>query len=284
MGFWAAIFVAGRAQADDELALTGTNVPAGLFHGLDARSAYFRDFFPTPLLVDETSLEGDGELELGSQSTRAGVQRSDTVTAAFQKSFGVLTVELAVPYEWESDSDDSAQGVGNLELGARYPLYQWVSAAGGVDTTMGVAMNAEVPVNSAVSENTELDPEVFNDLRIGDHFSLQSVFGYSTLLGGGSGLQTFEYGFDFGWPIPHRELPLPGVRQFTPMFELSGETELNQGEAGQNNVLGSLGFRLALKPWGGLDPDLGIGYLFPLDAAAREEVHWGIATSLTLEF
>ena len=91
-------------------------------------------------------------------------------------------------------------------------------------------MEAGIPVNSAVSKNSEFAPEIFNDLRLGKHFSLQSVFGYSTLFGGGNdgGLQTFEYGFDFGYTIPHSELPLPGVQQFIPMFELAGETELNK--------------------------------------------------------
>jgi hypothetical protein len=276
----------------DDTAPGGTNSASaadsssGIFGGLDHRSAFFQDFFPQPLLVDETSLETGGELELSSLHTQAGDQRSDIVTAQVEKSFGLVTFELDVPYERDSDSDDVSQGIGNIDLGARYPLYQIVSANGFFDTTMGVAMEVGIPVNSAVSQNTELDPEIFNDLKLGEHFSFQTVLGYSALLGGGDngGLQTFEYGLVFGWSIKNSELPLPGVERFTPLFELEGETGLNQGESGQNSLLGSAGFRLELKPIGDLQPSLGLGYVFPVDSGARDEVHWGIVSSLTVEF
>ncbi len=280
------------AFADNQTAPAGTNSSAtpdsrfGLFNGLDHRSAYNGEFFPTPLLLDETSLERDGELEFSSLHTQAGAQRSDVATAQVEKSIGLLTLELDVPCERDSESGDVSEGVGNIDLSARYPLYQFVSANGYFDTTMGMAMEAGIPVNSAVSKNSEFAPQIFNDLRLGKHFSLQSVFGYSTLFGGGNdgGLQTFEYGFDFGYTIPHSELRLPGVQQFIPMFELAGETELNQADSGQNSLLGSLGFRLDLKPIGEVQPGLGLGFVFPVDNGARTEVHWGIATSLTLEF
>ncbi len=147
-------------------------------------------------------------------------------------------------------------------------------------------MEAGIPVNGTISENAELDPAIFNDLKLGKHFTLQTVLDYSTLLGGGDegGLQTFEYGFDFGYTIWQSELRLPLVQQLTPMFELLGETGLNQGESGQNSLLGSFGFRLGFKPFGDLDATFGLGYVFPVDSLARQEVHWGIASSLTFEF
>jgi hypothetical protein len=285
-------FIHATAMADNQVALANTNPSVepdarfGLFNWLDHRSAYYQDFFPTPLLLDETSLEPDGEFELNSLHTQANAQHSDLITAEVEKSFGLLTLELDVPYERNSDSDDVSQGIGNVELGARYPLYQFVSANGLFDTTLGVAMQVGIPVNSAVSQNTELDPTVFNDLKLGENFSIQSVFGYSTLFGGGDngGLQTFEYGFDFGYSIPHSAMALPGINQFTPMFELTGETQLNQADSGQNSLLGSIGFRLDLKPIGDLQPGLGLGLVFPMDNGASAEVHWGIAASLTLEF
>jgi hypothetical protein len=64
----------------------------------------------------------------------------------------------------------------------------------------------------------------------------------------------------------------------------SGETGLNKDESGQNSLLGSAGFRLDFKAIGELQPSVGIGYVFPIDSGAREEVHWGIALSLELEF
>jgi len=147
-------------------------------------------------------------------------------------------------------------------------------------------MEAGLPVNSEVSKNTELTPKVFDDVKLGENFSVQTVLGCSTLLGGGDqgGQETFEYGFDFGWQVSHGELPLPGVQQFIPMLELSGETQLNQAAAGQNSLLGCLGFRLNLKPIGDLQPSLGLGYVFPVDNGAHAEVHYGLATSLTFDF
>jgi hypothetical protein len=284
--------LAAAAPAENLDAAAGTNAVVatdprfGLLDGLDHRSAYYEEFFPQPLLVDDTGLEPDGELEFASLSTRAGSQRSDMVSAGVQQSFGLLTVELSVPYEYISDGDSHSQGVGSLDLGVRYPLYQFVSDGKFFDSTFGVAMEAGLPVNSEVSKNTELTPKVFDDVKLGENFSVQAVLGYSTLLGGGDqgGLRTFEYGFDFGWQVSHRELPLPGVQQFIPMLELSGETELNQADAGQNSLLGSLGFRLNLKPIGDLQPSLGLGYVFPVDNGAHAEVHYGLATSLTFDF
>jgi hypothetical protein len=280
------------AMADDQATLASTNslvapdARFGLFDGLDHSSAYNHEFFPQPLLVDDTGMEQDGELEFNSLNTRANAQHSDTYAVGAQKSFGMLTLELGVPYEHYSDSGDTSQGIGNIDLGARYPLYQFVSGTGYFDTTLGVGMELGIPVNSAVSKNTELNPKIFDDVKLGEHFSLQSVLGYDVLVGGGEsgGLQTFEYGFAFGYAVPQNKTPLPGVQQFTPLCELDGETELNHGESGQNNLLGSIGFRADLKPIGDVQPSLGIGFVFPIDSGARAEVHWGIATSVTLEF
>jgi len=281
-----------RALADDDdRPLATTNSPAstsphyGFLNWIDPRSAYNQEFFPQPLLVDDTSLE-DGEIEFSYLHTKANDQHSDIGTAEVQKSFGFLTFELGVPYEREADADDSSKGVGNISLGARYPIYQVVTAKGFIDSTLGVAMEVGIPVNTAVSKNAELDPEIFDDLKLGKHFSVQTVLGYDTAFGGGDegGLQSFEYGLAFGYMIPHQAMQLPGIRQFTPLFEFSGETGLNKDESGQNSLLGSIGFRMDFKPIGGVQPSCGLGYVFPIDSGAREEVHWGIATSLVFEF
>jgi hypothetical protein len=102
------------AGTEDQTAQAGTNSAAaadnGLFNGLDHRSAYFRDFFPQPLLVEETSLE-EGELEFGARHTQASQPHTDTVSAGVQKSFGLLTLELEVPCEHEVAADQSATSV-----------------------------------------------------------------------------------------------------------------------------------------------------------------------------
>jgi len=257
----------------------------GLFDGLNRRSWYSQGDFPEPFLVDDAGLEIN-EARLDWLRTGAGPQHSDAVTAEVEKGFGLLTLEIEVPYERDASPSGIAQGVGNIDLGARYPFYQFVSANDFFDLTLGAALEIGVPVNSSVSKNTELVPKVFNDLKIGEHFTLQSIYGYSMLFGGGDdgGVQTFEYGFDFGYAIQHDELPIPGVQQFIPMFELVGQTGLNKDDAGQNSLLGNACFRLNLKSIGRVQPRLGFGFIFPLNATAYAETHYGIVTSLVFEY
>ena len=268
---------------------TVADVPAGtrygLFDWLDHRSAYGEGVFPEPFLVDDSDLE-DNELRLDWLHTRAGGQQSDEARAEIEKGFGLLTLELEVPYARNVDAGNVSQGVGNISLGARYPFYQFVAAGEGFDTTFGAAVEVGIPVNSAISKNTELVPKIFNDLRVGGHFTLQSIFGWSTLFGGGDdgGLQTFESGFVFGYTVQHQELPLPGVLQFIPMFELVGETGMNNGESGQTSFLGNVCFRANLNTIGEVQPRLGLGFVFPVDSNARAGVHWGIVTSLVFEY
>jgi len=265
---------------------TASDTHFGLFNGLDHRSSYGQDVFPEPFLVDDSDLE-DNEARVDWLHTQANAQQSDTVTAEVEKGFGQMTLEIEVPYERDATAGENTQrGMGNIDLGARYPLYEYVAANGAFDTTFGTALEVGVPVNSAVSKNTELVPKVFNDLRVGDHFTLQSIFGYSTLFGGGDdgGLQTFESGFVFGWILQHKEFPIPGVLQLIPMFELVGETAMNQADASQTSLTGDACFRANLKSIGEVQPRLGLGFVFPMNNNAREDVHWGIMTSLVFEY
>jgi hypothetical protein len=98
------------------------------------------------------------------------------------------------------------------------------------------------------------------------------------------GLNTFEYGFVFGYTLDHKELPIPGVQQVIPVFEIQGEKELDNGSASFDNLLGNAAVRFNLDTIGSIQPRLGIGFVFPMDDAARTEVHWGVYTSLVFEF
>ena len=228
----------------------------------------------------------DNELQLTWLHSKAGATRTDVGSAEIQEGIGLLTLEAEVPYERVVSPGRSINGIGKIQLGARYPLYQAVSANQMIDATFGLAMEGEIPADSTVSRNGELDPEVFNALKLGEHFTIQTVLGYSTLLGGGDdgGAQTFEYGFSFACAIPHRELPLPGVEELIPMAELSGERGLNLDEAGRNSVLGDIGFRAQVKTMGELHSSVGAAWVFPIDNGAREELHWGFIISTIFDF
>ncbi len=256
----------------------------GLFNLLDHRSSYGQGVFPEPLLVDDSDLE-PGEARLDWLRTGGGRQHNDEVKAEVEKGFGLLTLELEVPFERDVSPDGISKGVGNIALGARYPFYQFVSANELVDSTFGAAVEAGIPTGSAVSKNAELVPKLFNDLRAGN-FTLQSILGYSTLFGPGNdgGLQLFEYGFVAGYTIPHRALPLPHVQEVMPVFELAGATELNKDNPGRNRLLGNVGFRLNLKAIGQIQPRPGFGFVFPINEAAHDDVHWGIIASLVFQF
>jgi hypothetical protein len=235
--------------------------------------------------VDDSGLEIN-EARLDWVRTQAGSPHTDQVTAEVEKGFGPVTLEIEVPFERDASGASSQEGFDNIDLGARAPFYQFVSPTGFFDNTVGAAIEVGIPVHSVVSKNTEVVPKIFDDVKLGDHLTIQSIFGYSTLLGGGAdgGLQTFEYGFDFGYAIEHAQLPLPDVQQFIPMFELIGEKSVNHDTAGQNSVLGNACFRLNLKAIGRVQPRLGFGFIFPLTDAARTEVHSGIVTSLVFEY
>jgi hypothetical protein len=268
---------------------TESNGPAGtrygLFDWLDHRSEYGQGVFPEPFLVDDSDLETN-EARLDWLHTHRNNQHSDQVTAEVEKGFGLLTLEVEVPFERDVDGSSITQGVANIDVGARYPIYQYVSSNGFIDSTFGAGIEVGIPANSTVSQNTEVVPKIFNDLRLGDHFTLQSIVGYSTLAGPGEdgGLQTLEYGFVFGYTIQHNELPVPGVQQLIPMVELSGETALNHEDHGNSSLLADVGFRANLKAIGRIQPRLGVAFVLPIGENERADVHWGVVTSLVFEY
>lgn len=256
----------------------------GLFDGLDSLSQYGEGVFPEPFLVDDSDLE-PGELRLDWLHSGAGGAKTDSARAEVEKSFGEMTLELEVPYERDAADGAVAKGFDNIDLGARYPLYQFVSLGGNVDSTFGAGIEVGIPTGSPVSKNAEIVPKIFNDLAAGN-FTVQTVLGWSTLFGpgDGGGLETFEYGFVFGYTIPRERLPVPGVEKVIPVFELKGETEMNQADAGRNSLLGNAALRANLKAIGHIQPRPGVGFVFPLNSNARADTHWGIFTSLVFEF
>jgi hypothetical protein len=271
------------AVTSADMTASTPNTRYGLFGWLDHRSSYGQGVFPEPFLVDDSDLE-ENEFRLDWIHSKAGASRSDVLHPEFEHGFGLLTVEIEASYEWDRSPDGAVEGTGNINIGARYPIYQYVAPSGFFDTTFGVAIEVGIPTLSSLSRNTELVPKIFNDLRIGSHVTLQSVLGYSMIYGPGDdgGLNSFEYGFVLGYTFQHKELPIPGVEQFIPVFELSGEKELNHDVT--SSLIANVAFRVNLKAIGRIQPRVGVGYFFPLNETARQDVHHGIYTSLIFEF
>lgn len=290
LGFLCALSVESSraATTNEQTAPLSSELPAdtryGLFNGLDHRSEYGLGVFPEPFLVDDSDYE-PGEARLDWLHTQDGGSKTDIIHPEVEKGFGMMTLELEFPYERDVSDGATTEGFDNIDVGARYPFYQFVSLNGFVDSTFGAGIEAGIPTESPVSKNAELVPKIFDDLKVGN-FTTQAILGYSTLFGPGEegGLQTFEYGFVFGYTIQHNQLPLPDVLQTIPFLELIGDTEMNKDNPGHNSLLGNAGFRFNLKAIGRVQPRPGIGFIFPLDSGARENTHWGVITSLVFEF
>lgn len=283
------------ARATDVGGSPLANQRYGPFGAFDRRSMYGKGVFPEPFLIDDSDLEVN-EARFDWFHQESSGQTGNFIRGEFEKGFGLMTVELEVPYIYNTQRDfepalghsvrTTSQGFDNVSIGVRNPLLQYVSDDEFVDTTFGVALEVGIPTNSPVSKNAELVPKLFDDLRIGDHFTIQTVLGYSLLYGSKpeGGNRTFEYGVVFGWSIPHEQLPIPDVEQLVPVFEIQGDTLLNTGGAGSNSLLGNAAFRLNLRSIGPVQPRLGLGYVFPLDKGGRDELRWGIYSSFVFEF
>ena len=158
------------------------------------------------------------------------------------------------------------------------PVYQYVSADESIDSTFGVAIEIGIPSNSPLGKNTEIVPKIFNDTRIGEHFTMQTILGWSFLRGseaGGGGEQHFEYGLVFGWTIPHHELPIPQVQDLIPLLELQGSTLMNTHLGGQDELTANFACRANLFSVGRVQPRLGVGYLVPPDQGRARGISMG---------
>jgi hypothetical protein len=285
-------------QAFGQSAVPASATPAagqryGVFNLLDHRSIYGQFWFPEPLRGPETDV--DRELRLDYFHGEGQDRQADQLKAELEYNVGLLTFELELPYERESESfsnsltrridRDTSEGVPAIELSARHPVYQYVSDDNFFDYTLVGALEVAVPSGSKIGKDTEVVPQLFQAIRLGDHFSIQTTAGLSMLIGPDEGgTNAFEYNVVFGYNLEHDELPLPGVLRTVPIFELNGETGLNRGEHGKNELFGTIGARFNLQSIGVAQPRIGLGYVFPIDEGAREELDWGIITSLVFEF
>jgi hypothetical protein len=276
-----------RADDDDSKAavVPGASPHYGPFGWLDHRSAYGQDVFPQPLVVDETDAE-DNEVGFGWSHAEGNHQGAGVATAELAKGFGPVTLAAEISHERDTAPGDTTQGWGSLVLDARAPFFQFVSPGGTLDYTLGAGLDLGLPTHSAVSQNTELTPKIFADLKLGDHFTVQAVLGRSTLYGGGSdgGLHALEYGLVAGYRLAPAQIPIPGVHRLTPMVELSGERELNVNDPSRDQLTGAVGFQMDLPALGDVQPQLGLGLTQPLDGGARATASRGVVVSLEFDY
>src|SRR4051812_13382924 len=194
-----------RAETSGSPPSSGTRYFGGL---LDSRSRYGQYWFPEPLRAPE--MDVDNEFRLDWIHTENGSSQADEVKAEVEKSFGLLTLELEVAYEREAASGidpdslvafrERSEGIGAIELAARHPIYQWVSADERFDFTLVSSVELAIPSGSDISKDGEVVPKLFGLLRVGEHLSVQTSVGYSFVIGPEeSGNQVLEYAAVFGW-------------------------------------------------------------------------------------
>lgn len=221
--------------------------------------------------------------------------QTNQVRTEIEYNFGLLTVEVGLPWERDSRSmtnpatrravHQESRGIGSIELAARHPVFQYVSDDNAFDYTIAGAFELGIPSHSPISKTTEFVPELFQLLRVGEHLSIEASTGLSILAGPEEGgTNSFEYNLVLGYNLEHEQLPLPHVLRTIPIFELNGETIVHGREDGTNRLFGTAGFRVNLEPLGIAQPRIGVGYVFPIDRGARDEFRWAIIGSLVFEF
>ena len=201
--------------------------PQQVLSGLVSREAF---------RVEDTTINNEVRFDWQHDEGRGSTH--SLITAEIQKSVGIVTFEIQVPYIINTglqmdagdnpSGNDHVEGIGNIQLAARVPVYQYVSKSGFFDNSIGINFEVGVPSNSRLAKTTELAPGIFDDLAIGERFNIQALFTFDSLLGSKSARSTsFEYGLAFGYIIEDEDFALPRIERLIPILELIGETALD---------------------------------------------------------
>ena len=277
--------------ADTDDAPTAYAPGKELFGTLNYRSEYLRRLFSEPFRVEDTAI--DNELRFDWEHDQAKGSVGNTESAEIQKSFNIFTFEIQANYSATTggiaaDSDDTAAagrsaGFGNVELAARLPLYQYLSKTASIDNSVGFNLETAIPTNTYVSKNAGISPGLFDDLAIGEHFSVQSLFAFTHTFGDTqTGRASFQYELAFGYAIEDEDFKIPLI-DVTPDPQ-RGTRRQHGSTAGHNALTGTASRRAEFKTVGIVQPSFGVGYIFPIDGGGRDELGWGIITSATFEF
>jgi len=270
-----------------------------LFTGhINDQSVYGKGWFPETLRNAQMDLDYR-VIRLDWFHAETHGHQEDEIRPEFDLAYHALTLDFELPYFSERNKDfdpntgetetENNRGIEHVEIGARYPLFQLVSDDGRFDYTCVGAFEFALPVRNKISKDGEVSPRIYNLLRLGDHFSVQAAAGTETLIGperGGS--SRLIYGVTLAYSLFKEDLGLPGINAISPMFEVTGEYLLSgEGEdennTHRNHLFGTVGFRINTKSLPGFQPRIGVGYVFPMDDGARNELRWGIVTSFVFE-
>lgn len=219
---------------------------------------------------------------------------NDEVDAGFQWNV-VGQLMVVGEFGWDSQhaalirggavDDDGAEGnlsgFENVDLAIYHPIFQWVAEDDSFDYTACLRLDFGIPTRTrASSRDLQLTPYLGQLLRLGRHISIEAWTGGAFSLAPHQ-RDPFIYGVSVGYEIIQEQLPLPLMEKLTPIVELGGQTPFSS--RGQDVLFGFSGFDFHFRSVGALDPHIEVGYQFPLDQGARDQLRWGIVTQLFLE-
>ncbi len=273
--------------------------PAGryFFNLLDGRSSYGTDFFHDPLIGPE--LDAESQVELDYAHSEGHGHREDEFDAGAQwNPVGQLTLAAEVGWDSEhhapgaasdpedgtADSEEAGDQSGweNIDLAVYHPLLQLLNADKTLDYTLVGRLDVGIPTRTQVSgTDVQFTPLLGQLLRIGQHISAEAWTGVEFTFVSHDD-RPLIYGASIGYVIDHGQLRLPATRSVTPIIELDGQAPL-AGD-GQDALFGVVGVNVTFKSAGWLAPRFQIGYQFPLDQGARDELSWGIVSELQFDF
>ncbi len=251
---------------------------------LDHRSKLAKGFFPGTFLA--ANVAAQREVAMTWYHFETGHQQLDLFYNEFKWGMDQWTVELQAPYQHEHVSFPDAapgeptsrnfDGMANFAIIMRAPIYQYVSKHDSIDYSLVPGLEIDPPSGSTVSTGTVISPRIMQAIGLGNHLSIMTSLGMSFLTGPHQGGEK-DLTWDTvpGYNIYHRNLPIPGISDITPVFEIVGSDPLSGSNVGQQSISTIFGLEINPEPkWGYLTPYLGIGAGPALTSAARHSGDW----------
>ncbi|NNM87641.1 MAG: hypothetical protein HKL95_03890 [Phycisphaerae bacterium] len=267
----------------DDIANTPPADSRYFFHLLDHRSKYATGFFPGGIVA--AAMPAQREIaETWYHYQRSGLQ-DDLFYNEVKWGLDQWTLSFEAPWQHEHvdgtrpGASRNLDGFDNFAISFRSPVYQYVSSDGLWDYSLVPDFEVDAPSGSATSSGTVVYPQVYQLLGIGRHLSLQGSFGTAFLTGSKLGGQVeMKWSAIIGYNLYHKNLPIPGIADITPIMEIVGSDPISGTNVGQQSISMDFGAEINPMPrWGFLTPYFGIAAGPALTRLARVGDDWVVS-------
>ncbi len=276
------------ADASPVISLDATASGGGssryFFGLLDHRSKLAKGFFPGAFLAANVATQR--EIAMTWYHFERGNEQLDLFYNEFKWGLDQWTVEFQAPYQHGHVSYPRAapgdptsrnfDGMANFAVVMRSPIYQYVSKNGNFDYSLVPGLEIDPPSGSEVSTGTTISPRLMQAIALSDHFSVMTSIGLLFLTGSHQGGQkNLTWDTVLGCNIYHKDLPLPGIADVTPVFEIVGSDPLSGVDVGRQSITTLFGVEINPEPkWGYLTPYIGVGAGPAITSTARRGGDW----------